>query len=239
MRLINRAELRELIEPVAKSQRLPFDPSILESVWYPTLCDYTRDEIFYGIQETLKTSQYNLKPQAIIEHLKKGMGHPPAQIAWSYCLQGEESSGWITDTIASAYGMCQESHDDGDKIGAKQIFIQAYEQQVSIAESTKTPAKWFWSGACSGLEKMESSIKLVNLGHMPKSRAVAVIFADEWKHQRIPHYVKQLCPPQRQILIGTDAPEDTTVKQLECLLIERERFLQKQDKTQARLTDEN
>lgn len=201
--LVSLAELKNLILPVAKAQKLPCDPEILASYWYPPLCDYTRDEISYGIQQTLKNSQYNLKPSAIIEHLKKGLGHPPAQVAWSYCLHGEESSGWITDTIAAAYGMCQDSYNDGDKIGAKLVFIAAYEQQVSISESNSIPAKWFWSGVSEGLEKMESAIKLVNLGHMPKSRAVAVIRSDEWKHQRLPHYMRQLTPPKKDILIGS------------------------------------
>lgn len=225
MQLIKLSELKLLIFPVAESQNLKYTPELLQSYWYPPLCDYTAAEIAYGIQQALKSSGYNLKPFEIIKHLKTGLGHPEAQIAWSYCLHGECSSGWITDTIAAAYGMCSESFSSGDRIGAKQVFLQAYEQQVGIAEGTKTPPKWFWSGESEALEKMESAIKLVNRGHMPKSRAVAVIFAEEWKHQRTPEYVRQLQPPQRQILIGNDAPEDTTVKQLESLSTGRDKFL--------------
>ena len=203
MKLINLMELKKLIEPVARSQKQAFDPSILQSVWYPPLCDYTCDEIAYGIQQELKTSKFNMKPAGIIDHLRKGLGHPPAHVAWSYCLHDHISSGWITDTIIAAYGMCEESYRDGDKIGAKQIFLQAYDQQVSIAEAASIPAKWFWSGVSEGLQKTEASIKLVNLGHMPKSRAVAVIRAEEWKHQDIPRYIQQLKPPQKQIVLGS------------------------------------
>jgi len=69
-------------------------------------------------------------------------GRPGVEQAWAMLPHDEESSTVWTDEMTQAWGICLPLLNDGDRIGARMAFKEAYTKQVADARDRKTPPKW-------------------------------------------------------------------------------------------------
>jgi hypothetical protein len=93
-------------------------------------------------------------------------GRPGVEEAWSMLPHDEEGSVVWTDEMSAAWGVALPLLNDGDRIGARMAFKEAYAKQVADARNKKTPAKW-----------------TVSLGHDAAGRQSALVEAV--RHNRI------------------------------------------------------
>ena len=121
--------------------------------------------------------KFSPKPAHIIAHLEamNPNGRIGAQEAWALYPHNEASSAVITDEIAEAMQIAQPLMNDGDKIGARMSFIEAYNR---ITENNKfigkTP-KWFPSLGHSK-EGRDAALKLaVEKGRISEDHAISLL----------------------------------------------------------------
>jgi hypothetical protein len=69
-------------------------------------------------------------------------GRPGAEEAWAMIPRDEASSVVWTEEMAQAYGKAALLLEEGDKIGARMAFKEAYAKLVAEARDHKAPPKW-------------------------------------------------------------------------------------------------
>lgn len=69
-------------------------------------------------------------------------GRPGAEEAWAMIPRDEATSVVWTEEMAQAYGKASPLLDEGDKIGARMAFKEAYAKLVAEARDRKKPPKW-------------------------------------------------------------------------------------------------
>lgn len=67
---------------------------------------------------------------------------PGVEEAWAMIPRDEESSVVWTDEMAQAYGAASPLLAEGDKIGARMAFKEAYARLVAAARDKRVPANW-------------------------------------------------------------------------------------------------
>lgn len=69
-------------------------------------------------------------------------GRPGVEEAWAMIPRDEQSSIVWTDEMAQAYGVASPLLDEGDRIGARMAFKEAYAKLVAEARDCKAQPKW-------------------------------------------------------------------------------------------------
>jgi hypothetical protein len=96
-------------------------------------------------------------------------GRISADEAWALYPHNEESSAVITNEIAEAMAVAQPLLNEGDKVGARMAFKNAYERIVENNKSQGISPQWFPS---LGTEKSGREIAVkeaVRIGRLPSS----------------------------------------------------------------------
>lgn len=96
-------------------------------------------------------------------------GRISADEAWALYPHNEEASAVITNEIAEAMGVAQPLLNEGDKVGARMAFKNAYERIVENNKSQGINPQWFPS---LGTEKSGREIAIkeaVRIGRLPSS----------------------------------------------------------------------
>ncbi len=69
-------------------------------------------------------------------------GRPGTEEAWAMIPQDEQTSVVWSEEMAQAFGIASPLLEQGDKIGARMAFKEAYAKLVSKARDERLPAKW-------------------------------------------------------------------------------------------------
>ncbi len=69
-------------------------------------------------------------------------GRPGVEEAWAMLPQNEDSSVVWTDEMASAFGVAMPLLNDGDRIGARMAFKEAYAKAITTARDQKILPRW-------------------------------------------------------------------------------------------------
>lgn len=102
---------------------------------------------------------------AILERLPGQ--HPSPNEAWALCPKSESATVVWTDEMAEAYGVAGTLLADGDKIGGRMAFLEAY--RTRVAESNTAGRKPSWSASLGHDVSQRESVLLdaVKLGRLP------------------------------------------------------------------------
>ena len=81
---------------------------------------------------------------AQLQGLAENDGRPGAEEAWSIGLLSDDEDASVvwTDEIAQAMGVAQPVLRNGDKVGARMAFREAYERLVQEARAARRPVIW-------------------------------------------------------------------------------------------------
>ena len=106
----------------------------------------------------LAENKFSPKPADIIELINRSNpdGHPGADEAWAIAIEmmSEDATVITTEQINTACPNATKIYNDGDSVGARMAFRQAYEPLVKAAREEGVPAIWFPSlGHDSGQRK--------------------------------------------------------------------------------------
>ena len=118
-----------------------------------------------------------LTPKAIIDRIDEAMGRPAANEAWAVALSALDERNTViwTDEMAQAWSVASPIAKEGDLIGARMAFKDAYERLVRTAREFRllpvisVSEGWDNQGRALAVEKA------VALGYMTPQAAVAYL----------------------------------------------------------------
>lgn len=127
--------------------------------------------------ENVRRNQSRFNQAAIEKEIEFLMpdGRPGAEEAWAMWPHNESSSAVITDEMAEAMNIAGPLLAEGDKIGARMAFKEAYTRLVNEAKAIKKPVRWF---ASLGHDKEDREAVLkeaVRLGRLSQDHAQSLL----------------------------------------------------------------
>lgn len=105
-------------------------------------------------------------------------GRPGAEQAWAMLPHDEETSTVWTDEMAHAWGIARQLLQDGDRVGARMAFKEAYTKAVADARDAKVPPKWTASFGRDAAGRLAALAEAVRLKRLPLDHAVKLLPAD-------------------------------------------------------------
>lgn len=186
-------QLLEAITATAEIMQATISP-IAAAMMVKDLAAYKPEDVIAALKIVRAGSaRFNLKE--IIDALAKVCpdGRPGANEAWAMIPKDEHASAVITEEMAQALYIAQPLIDDGDQIGARMAFIEAYKRLVDTAKLEGTPVKWFPS-----------------LGFDKEARASVIADAVRLGRLGVDHAAQLLAPVQAIAML-----ENMNIKQLQ------------------------
>lgn len=98
------------------------------------------DAILAALTRCRKEVRGALTVQDVISRMDDG--RPGVEEAWAMIPRDEESSIVWTDEMAQAYGAAAPLLAEGDRVGARMAFKEAYARLVAAARDQRQPANW-------------------------------------------------------------------------------------------------
>lgn len=146
-------------------------------VFVDDLGAYPEPAVMAALRRCRREVRGVLTVQDVVSRLEDG--RPGAEEAWALLPKSEaESVVWSTE-MAEALRLAQPLLDDGDRVGARMAFKEAYARLVAAARDAGVPVRW-----------------TASLGHEPRGRAAAVLQAVELGRLPAAHAQQYLPAPE-------------------------------------------
>lgn len=69
-------------------------------------------------------------------------GRPGAEEAWASFPKEESDAGCVTQEMSAAWGACHKLYEDGDHVGARMAFKEAYAREVTKGRASSQSPVW-------------------------------------------------------------------------------------------------
>jgi hypothetical protein len=102
--------------------------------------EYPLPAVLAALTRCRRELKSKLTIAAVMERMDDG--RPGADEAWAMIPPEEEGSCVWTEEMADAYGVAWRLQRDGDKVGARMAFRDAYTRMVAEARVRRIPVKW-------------------------------------------------------------------------------------------------
>lgn len=152
------------------------DPELLD-VWWTKLEPFPIEAIATAFSKHLDVSEFAPTPAAILKHLPKETdGRPGADEAWAIALRSRDERDTVvwTEEIAEAFEAAKPVLD-GDEIGARMAFRDAYTRICERNRCANRPAKWVVSQGFDAARREEVVTQAVREGRLQLAHAVAAV----------------------------------------------------------------
>lgn len=178
----DKKEFASIVSATLKTYRVEPDADVLR-LWWGSLSRFTIEQVRDGFNRFIgsKESKYSVVPANIIEAIEANEpdGRLGAEEAWAMYPHDESTSAVITTEMAEAMQAAKLLMDEGDLIGARMAFKEAYSRIVAQNKLNGISPKWFPS-----------------LGHSPEGREQALKVAVEKGRLTQDHAISLLPAPQ-------------------------------------------
>lgn len=153
--------MRKLLESIAATAEImgrEISPSAA-MVMAQDLAQYPADVVVQALANLRRDAKARFSTGAIIEQIEKLQpdGRPGADEAWAMIPQDEAATVVWTDEMAQAFGIARPLLNEGDKIGARMAFRDAYNRIVEQNKRSGVAVRW-----------------VPSLGHDPAGREIAL-----------------------------------------------------------------
>lgn len=165
----------KVLEAIAVTAELcgrSFTPAAAR-VFAQDLAGFSDDAVLSALTRCRKEVKGVLTVQDVVSRIDDG--RPGVEEAWAMIPHDEESSVVWTQEMATAYGVAAPLIYEGDKIGARMAFKEAYAKLVADARDRKEPPHW-----------------MPSLGGNPSGRQMALIDGVRAKRLEMNHAMKLL-----------------------------------------------
>lgn len=145
-------------------------------LWWASLARFefslVKEAFSRHIQDS-KNGKFAPKPADIIGiiELLKPNGRIGADEAWALYPHDEASSAVITDEMSEAMGLAQPLLNEGDKIGARMAFKEAYNRITARNKSANVSPKWFASLGHDSQGREIALKQAVSMGRLSNEKA--------------------------------------------------------------------
>lgn len=143
-------------------------------------------------------------PANLREYFISDDGRPGPDEAWGLVPHDEYRSVVWNDEISEAYGRSRYLLDEGDRVGARLAFKEAYEKIVKQKRSLGLPPKWIPSLGMDHAGRETAIVEAVQKGRLALESAMKHLPEIEWeiKHPQLclaAGMRPQLPPPPEQV----------------------------------------
>ena len=169
--------------------------------YWDALADYPIEAVEYGLTTHFTEGRFFPVPADIVGLVKKRMAkesnRPGVDEAWAMALKANDESETViwTEEMAEAFAIAHPLLEEGDKIGARMAFKDAYNR---ITDGLFLPAKWTVSLGYDKRKQAEAIESAVQLGRLSSDAAAAYLPAPE------------TAGPIAGLLTGTVQPEQVS-----------------------------
>lgn len=158
----DKREFKELMVATMNMYQQEISVDVLR-MWWGLMANYELSQIREAINRHMldkSAGQFTIKPAHISFHISEMNpdGRIGAEEAWAIYPHNEYASAVITDEMSEAMQIAQELINEGDSIGARMAFKEAYNRITSTNKFNGIAPKWF---ASLGIDKAgrEQAIK--------------------------------------------------------------------------------
>ena len=128
-------------------------------------------------------------------------GRPEAETAWAMCPKSEEASVVWTEEMAAAFDVARQLLFDGDSIGARMAFKEAYAGEVARAREQRRPIHWTASLGWDKTDRLRALTEAVTKKRLSREQALELAGAQQQEMQLA------LAPANLPLLAGEVKPE--------------------------------
>jgi hypothetical protein len=127
--------------------------------------------------ENVRRNQTRFNQAAIQKEIELLLpdGRPGVEEAWAMWPHDESASAVITDEMAEAMSIAGPLLAEGDKIGARMAFKEAYTRLVNEAKAMNKPVRWFASLGHEKEGREEVLKEAVRLGRLTGEHAQSLL----------------------------------------------------------------
>lgn len=144
------------------------------------LSEFNINDVLAAIKRCRRELSGRLTLAAIIERVQAADGMPGAEEAWAIMSRPESDTIVITEQMGEAMQSARALLEDGDKIGARMAFKDAYTRILNEARERPIKPHWF-----------------VSLGHDKEGRAQPIAEAVRTGKLTLDHSLKLLSPDSK------------------------------------------
>lgn len=142
----DKKEFAELVRTTLKVYRAEADSDVLR-LWFGVLARFDMALVRAAFIEFVSNAKSKFQPVpadivAMIEKLTSD-GRPDANEAWAMIPKNEDDSVVMSQEMAEALGIAQPLLDEGDAIGARMAFRDAYSRIVERNKLARIAPSWF------------------------------------------------------------------------------------------------
>lgn len=138
----------------------------------------TEDRILAALTRCRRELTGKLSPGAVMERLQQSDNRPSANEAWGIAMQAfdEAQTVVLNDEIAEAMGVARGIMQEGDEVGARMAFRDAYERIVRDARECGTCSpRWYPSLGHDPLLRIDAIKAAEDRGLLTHSQACAYL----------------------------------------------------------------
>lgn len=168
----------KVIEAIAVTAELcgrTFSPAAA-MVFAGDLDGFSESSVLAALTRCRKEIKGALTVQDVVSRIDDG--RPGVEQAWAMLPHDEQTSVVWSDEMAQAWGVAGPLLQDGDRIGARMAFKEAYIKLVSDARDSKTPPKWTVSFGGNVHGRQGALIEAVRHNRMTLDHAVQLLPAE-------------------------------------------------------------
>jgi hypothetical protein len=173
----DKRELAELVRTTLKVYRAEADKDVLR-LWFGVLARFDMALVRAGFVAFVSNAKSKFQPVpadivAMIEKLAPD-GRPDANEAWAMIPKNEDSSVVMSQEMAEALGIAQPLLNDGDAIGARMAFRDAYNRIVERNKLAGVAPSWFPSLGRNAEMRVAALEQAARLGRIGYDHAAAL-----------------------------------------------------------------
>lgn len=140
------------------------------------LAKYPEAQVIGALRRCRMELRGRLTVEAIVMRLDDG--RPTADEAWSIWPHTEGPSAILNNEIAESMETARFLLDEGDKVGARLAFRDAYNKRIQQGRDTGEPPQWFVSLGHNKQERHDVVLQAVKLGRISQDQAQAMLPAE-------------------------------------------------------------
>lgn len=159
--------------------------------------EYPHQAVLQALKRCQREVKGNLAPADVIQRIDDG--RPGPEEAWALCPKSEDDSAVWTDEISEAYfAAALPLLIEGDRIGARMAFKEAYSARITKARTDKVAPRWWLSGGHDPESRLAVIEAAVTAKRLTQEQALLLLPPGEHRERMEKPQLQALPPPQKE-----------------------------------------
>lgn len=158
----------------------PLPPIESIQLWLTLLDPYSIEQVRVALSTHMRESNFAPVPADVVKRMpKESNGHPEANEAWAIALRSRDERDTVvwTNETAQAFAIAKSVLDEGDEVGARMAFKEAYARLVEAARARGAKPEWVMSLGHDGQRRDQVLAEAVTAGRLLLESVAGVVLA--------------------------------------------------------------